>query len=593
MPSKRQNKRLFGVKDLMKHLKLIALVLLLATLLVGCDSASSTEETGAPANTTQQEAPDTEPADTENTPPAEEPEFITLFGKDTSKDYTVISGIHNAEDIVNLFKNKFYQKTNKSLNIKSTSTDESDTEILIGYAYNREESVEAYGMIASTEYEIRFVDKKLTISSYTSSGLELALDYLVANIETNDDGEFGLMSDFTYKAKSVRLDYDVPKVQTKKGYVLDGYVSNSQFQLAYKNVTTEEVANYGELLKSEGYTQHASNTIGNNKFATYYKDDVQVHTMFYPILKDFRVVFGKLGYLPDTSEPQYTRTNDVSLMQNVRAGKTNGMSYTVKLADGSFLIIDGGQRSTADTNSLLSFLQTNKPASDAKPRVIWMITHAHADHLQLANDFLEKYKNEIELEMVCYNFPDTSVIVDDGAGLTPYIKTFRSLTKNTTTFIFHSGQKLYLPGVEIEFLATQEDYWPNEFTNENLTSNVWRMKFEDGRTLLIVGDLENTGSDRLTDVYGSLLESDIFQVNHHGYSGYTAHLINFVDPKICLWSTTQAVFEDYNGITGSANNKVLRQQLKTTNWTRSDGTSGSRTHYHGEQEFTITFSPAD
>ena len=575
----------------MKKIRFLALLLLLATLLTGC-GGGGVSETDTP-DTQKQET--TKPSDSKGESDKEPAEFITMFGKDSSKDYVIINGKHNAENEVNQFASKLMQKTGHSVKPKDVSNAVVENEIVIGYAYNRAESVDTYAEIASTVYDIRFVGKKLVVSAYTSDGLVLALDYLVAYIKANDDGEYGLMSDFAYSAQNIKLDYDVPKPVTKKGYVFDGSVSNSMLQLAYKNLTTEEVTAYGKLLKEKGFTEHSTNTIGSNLFASYYTDDMQVHTMFYPALKDFRIVFGKKGYLPSTTAPQFTRTNDVQLTQNLRMGLDNGMSYMLQLADGSFLIIDGGLYTADQMTALWNYVNTNKPASDAKPRITWMFTHAHNDHTQLAIEFMNNYSSRINLQMVCYNLPNTDEVVDAGAGLAPYIKKLKTALKtnypNTVQYVYHSGQKLLLPGVEIEFMATQEDYWPLEFENENLTSNVWRMKFEDGRTLLIVGDLELTGTERLTKVYGAELESDIFQVNHHGKSGMTQNLINYVDPKICLWPTTKASFENNNSITGYQNNATLKANLKTSKWTRDDGTSGDRIHYHGDGAFIITFIP--
>lgn len=578
----------------MKKIRFLALLLVVAALMTGCGSDGSTSETGASDNNiSQTEPPTSETQPTETDAPAE---FVTLFSKNGKNDFTIIEGKHNNANGLNLFASALMQKIGHNIKIRESSTEVSENEILIGYVNNREESVSTYADIPSYEYYVGFVNGKLVIAAYTSTGLQLALDYVAAYITKNDNGDYGFMSDLKQTGRGIRVDFDVPKVVTKRGYVLDGAASNSMMHLAYKNVTSEEVANYGTLLKEKGYTEHSTNSISDNKFATYYNNELEVHTMYFPQLKDFRVVFGKKGYIPSTQAPEFTRLNDVSLTQNVFSQNDSGMSYMLKLADGSFIIIDGGRNFSGYDKALWNYLNTNKPASDSKPRVTWMFTHAHSDHMQLAINFLINYKDKIDLQMVCYNFPDTNAMPYKGTGLSPYIKDLKSTLKNyyskTEIFVYHSGQKLLLPSVDIEFLATQEDYWPLEFTNENLTSNVWRMTFEDGRTMLVVGDLEITGSERLTTIYSTELESDIFQVNHHGYSGFTQKLIDYVDPKICLWSSIRAKFEDNSAITGSANNAQLKAYLKNTKWTRADGTSGDRLHYHGEAKFNIVFKSA-
>ena len=427
----------------MKKIRFIAILLLLALFIVGCDSGKTdngkTDEPTADAGVSDSSGGSESDGD-ESDPPADDAEFITLFGKDTSKDYALISGKHNAESEVNMFVGKLMQKVGHTLNIKDSGTAETENEILIGYVANREESVKAYGDIAAVEYDVRFIDGKLTVSAYTSKGLQLALDYVAAYIVKNDDGEYGFMSDFEFTSKVVNVDYDIPKVVTKKGYVLDGSDSNSLFQLAYKNVTSEEVANYGTLLKQSGYTEHSTNSIGNNKFASYYNSEIQVHTMYYPTLKDFRVVFGKKGYMPETNAPTFTRTNNVELKQILMPVYNSGMGYTMKLADGSFVVIDGGKHDGKvidNLSKLWNYLNTNKPATDSKPRVTWMFTHAHSDHMLLAINFLQQYSSKIDLQLVCYNFPNTGEVVDGGAGLSPYIKQLKNVLKQRKIKTLH------------------------------------------------------------------------------------------------------------------------------------------------------------
>ena len=44
-------------------------------------------------------------------------------------------------------------------------------------------------------------------------------------------------------------------------------------------------------------------------------------------------------------------------------------------------------------------------------------------------------------------------------------------------------------------------------------------------------------------MYGDLLQSDVVQVNHHGYSGGTNELYDLCDPSYALWTTSQAAFD--------------------------------------------------
>ena len=148
----------------MKKIRFLALLLLLATLLTGCGGGGASEtdipDTDIP-DTQKQET--TMPSDSKGESDKEPAEFITMFGKDSSKDYVVISGKHNAENEVNQFASKLMQRTGHSVKPKDVSNAVVENEIVIGYAYNRAQSVDTYAEIASTVYDIRFVGKKLVL----------------------------------------------------------------------------------------------------------------------------------------------------------------------------------------------------------------------------------------------------------------------------------------------------------------------------------------------------------------------------------------------------------------------------------------------
>jgi beta-lactamase superfamily II metal-dependent hydrolase len=213
-----------------------------------------------------------------------------------------------------------------------------------------------------------------------------------------------------------------------------------------------------------------------------------------------------------------------------------------------------------------------------------MITHAHGDHMQLANAFLKDYSNQIDLEMVVYNFPEfASVTVEkestaDSISLvSQFLSVLSEKYPNTKHYIYHTGDRLLLPGCEIEFLIAQEDFLPNGFPYINHTSGAWRMKIEN-KTLLITGDVVDAACTWLTDVYGTELKSDILQVAHHGYNGGTLKLYQLVDPVVCLWPAPKEYLSDisYNPFVNTDYNRYLLD-----NYDR---------HYHADQDTVLIFS---
>jgi hypothetical protein len=272
--------------------------------------------------------------------------------------------------------------------------------------------------------------------------------------------------------------------------------------------------------------------------------------------------------------------------------------------DGSFVIIDGGwnddklmnktmnagtsyEKSVTykrdvktDMANLWALLESKTPAGE-KPQVTWMITHADPDHICLPPVFMKTYKDKFDLNLVVYNFPNLEKIGLQNGNIRSfqgYIDTFINATKNNFPnaehMIYHTGQKLYLPGTEIEFLFTPEDYWPNSMPWMNHTSGAWQIKAE-GKTIMITGDCETGLNDQMVRVFGSHLKSDILQLNHHGSNGGSLSLYKIIAPDVAIWACEDNRYlYDHQRLGTKAGfefNKYIRETVP-------DHYSGSSTH---------------
>ncbi len=383
----------------------------------------------------------------------------------------------------------------------------------------------------------------------------------------------------------------IPAFVTKQGEFEGVYsCGNDNYEECYYNVTAEEVEDYKELLVASGYTKHSENTIAENTFAAYVKDGMVIYLSWYHNQLRFNVVYGSYDYLPSTDVPEYTNLITPTVTQIGRGGAINnapGLSLIVQMADGSYVIIDGGPLFIGDEKKLMDYLNANNP-DEGKPKVTWMFTHAHGDHMDLAMNFLAKYHSEIELTMVCYNFPDFGNITigEKSAKLMEgKVSMLQSILKkkypNSKQYIFHTGEKLLLPGCEIEFLKTHEDFWPNDFKDPNETSSAWRMTIED-KTMLILGDCLERSNKWMADVYGSELKSDILQVTHHGFNGGCVEIYECVDPEICFWPIDQYRFDNDERILGTLSTQTFNA------WLRDDSVK-ERIHYAASDTVTLKY----
>ena len=338
--------------------------------------------------------------------------------------------------------------------------------------------------------------------------------------------------------------------------------------------TYAEFAAYVDAILETGAKLYTKTEIAGNHFATLLLtangEEYAVHLMYYPIRGNTRIVWGKKGFLPTLDDKVFASGEQrTSILQYARNGVWNsqpatgapGMAYIITLADGTFLLIDGGPRQREqhftkafvdgewvdapqneehDCDKLYRLLCERTPEGQKPVIAAWFITHGHSDHTDLAGDFLRKYKDKVEVRIAAYNLPDPlkhpvknepSEILH--ITLMHIVKGFELV--GATHWDIHTGQRMSFPGCEVEILHTHEDYFPKSYAWGNHTSSAFRLHFK-GKTFMVLGDCESDICHQLCYKYGKYLQSDILQPTHHGANGGTTDLNAVVDPDICLWS---------------------------------------------------------
>ena len=145
----------------------------------------------------------------------------------------------------------------------------------------------------------------------------------------------------------------------------------------------------------------------------------------------------------------------------------------------------------------------------------------------------------------------------------------------------HSGDLLYLPGCEIEFLLTHEDRSgePSDGNSVNNSSLVFRVTME-GKTCMVFADAMKKASTYLYNLYGSTLKSDIMQVPHHGAGTASWEVYSATDPSICLWSVGRYKFDNDVRMLGTRAEMDYNAKLR-------DPAYGARAHYTLSETVTI------
>lgn len=517
-----------------------------------------------------------------------------VLAEDGKTAYSIVNYLSD-DEAARSFSTKMIAKTKATIPVVSDPGDGKSV-IYVGMPETLAEAAGVSGETFLGSYQIKANGDCLYVIVSDESVAMDAIAMLRDAVEKISDGKFGLKKDTDLVGSICGTQELAPAFTTAQGTASRIHNCGGGF---YEYVYSEmdpaaspaEIAAYEKSLTAAGFTLYSEKNIDANRHFTYTKGETMVHGNYFPNMKEFRVVFGAKGYLPDTAPIECEKVVTPSFTNIGVSANTMGMIF--QASDGSFVVIDGGYDTAApydkvlnsgeknervvpitpdvdaDMEAFMTFMKENTPGG-GKPQVTWMITHADPDHILMPPLFFEKYKDEFDLNTICYNFPDYNEIglsngnPDKFAGYAEnFIKTAKDCFPNVNSYIYHTGEQLQLPGnAYIEFLFTHEDYWPSEMPWMNHTSGIWRICAE-GKTILILGDAESGPNSRVAREYGSYMKSDILQPSHHGANGGALVLYKLVDPTVCFWSCQQYHLDYDNrqmGVkTGYEFNQFLRQ----------------------------------
>ena len=231
-----------------------------------------------------------------------------------------------------------------------------------------------------------------------------------------------------------------------------------------------------------------------------------------------------------SNEKYYPESGSGSIFgkyENFATGNNNGMSYIIRLEDGSFIIVDGGYGSNENVDKIYSVLSKQ---AEGKPIVIaaWIFTHAHNDHADAFKVFTEKYHTEVTIESFIYNFPtEKAAAVSGDSPNLDQITAAMAIHPKAKTVIAHAGQVHKIRNATVNILFTYDMMMPYKMIDYNATSVVFNVEI-DGSTILFLGDAggeTDTIDGELSymmDIYSAeTLGANIVQVAHHGIDNHS------------------------------------------------------------------------
>ena len=350
---------------------------------------------------------------------------------------------------------------------------------------------------------------------------------------------------------------DIPKYQTVAGQSFRvGSLNKADRRLRIQNTTVDECKEYALLLERSGFAQYAAKEIPSgsdatynvNLFYTYCKDSLCVFLFWDASLHTTFITVEPSQALPTAKAPakEACERTAVTLTQ-LRLKK--GMCYVVQLKNGEFIVVDGGIEHEPDEENLYDFLLSKAPRGKTPRIALWLFTHAHNDHIQLATSFLVHYKNAIDVRAFAYQFADHDKIplaMENVEDIKRDIDRLEESMKNgypdARFYTLHTGQSYYFEGLEAEILFSPDNTYPSHYISLNDMSVALRLNFENGKKVLLLGDCMHDACRQLFHTYGEYLKSDVLQVAHHGLIGGDKKLYQCIDPDVCFWSIEEERF---------------------------------------------------
>lgn len=231
--------------------------------------------------------------------------------------------------------------------------------------------------------------------------------------------------------------------------------------------------------------------------------------------------------------------------------ENGGMCLVVTLKDKGFLIVDGGvynEHYVENDKRLMDFLKARSLSE--KPEILgWFFTHFHHDHVHFAAKFLKNHTNDIDVKGFYVN-------AHGGVG-DEYDFTMKELLFDAISDYPHAlvhtlktSEKIAFPYCTVDVLLTEADLSPKGRENQNFISAAFNVRFDNGRTFMVLGDCDESKLQRLIKPDDELFRSDeelkcdVLQCAHHGLPlGNHQMLLDSVAfyeklrPAVCFFAT--------------------------------------------------------
>ena len=423
----------------------------------------------------------------------------------------------------------------------ASSAPTSEYEILVGCT-GRAESNAVIQNLGIFDYRIEMVGSRLVVGAVSEDMLARAFSDLCVHLRAVKSGtykgEYFMNSDYSAQKTTGTWENDIPTPDF--GTLTALYdAGDGTFVATYGEVSSEDYQAYIEKLKGNGYALVDEYSLGDNLYKLLHAESASVYVSRIASTSDMKVYMEKAGtaIYPDRSAPVAggeTAPVFWQLMSDYKgSGHNGGMSYVLKLSDGSFLVVDGGYQTEAEAKQLYDVLVANTPVGQKPVITAWFITHLHNDHYGCLLKFAEQYSDSVDVKGFYYNFAKTAIV---SVPVLPKVTAAMSRWKNAVQYNkLHTGMCIPFAGAEATVICTHEDYYPLTPYSENDTSLVIRLTVAGQRIMLLADAARAESMVMSATIPQSELKCDIVQIAHHGYEGCLRDLYEKIGAETAFW----------------------------------------------------------
>ena len=348
--------------------------------------------------------------------------------------------------------------------------------------------------------------------------------------------------------------YDPSNFTATKTYVNSGGAVLN----AYASSTVETYENVCKFYENRGYSLYCETNKVGNLFSTYTKGSKLVHVYWIDAHEELNIVTDNYGAenLPekDIRIMGSCKTSVTQLQQNT--SQTSGMAYIVQLADGSFIVYDGGYADTVP--EMFNTLRSLSPSQSEIHIRAWIITHSHDDHYSGFSEFSKKvstykkdYSCEITLDHVLISPLNASHAVAMDSDGRYFNETIYSDIKNfpgAKICMVYTGMEFAYGNMNLEILFTANELFIDGgisyFNESSLVSRIYSNMPENGDTfsMIFLGDAGVGVANRLMTYYGDYIESDMCQISHHGVENFPLAAYEMISASILFYPCNTSLY---------------------------------------------------